>query len=69
MGFVINGDAIADQLGRSVAEAGDINGDGIADLVIGAPRVVAGRNTDAGRSFVVIGRRPDRVFVDRFETD
>jgi hypothetical protein len=36
MGFVINGNDAFDQLCHSVAAAGDVNGDGIGDLVIGA---------------------------------
>ena len=35
-GFVVNGAVAYDQSGYSVASAGDVNGDGIADLVIGA---------------------------------
>ena len=35
-GFVLNGEATNDASGFSVASAGDVNGDGIADLVIGA---------------------------------
>jgi hypothetical protein len=36
-GFVINGEATVDQSGASVSSAGDVNGDGLADLIIGAP--------------------------------
>lgn len=36
-GFVINGVEAYDNLGWSVSRAGDLNGDGIADLIIGAP--------------------------------
>ena len=35
-GFVLNGEKTNDNSGISVASAGDVNGDGIADLVIGA---------------------------------
>ena len=37
--------------GISVAGAGDVNGDGIDDLIIGAPDAVS----DAGESYVVFG--------------
>ncbi|MDJ0651143.1 MAG: integrin alpha [Xenococcaceae cyanobacterium MO_188.B19] len=36
-GFVINGIDEGDGSGRSVSNGGDINGDGIDDLIIGAP--------------------------------
>jgi hypothetical protein len=36
-GFTINGVAPFDTSGYSVSDAGDINGDGIGDIVIGAP--------------------------------
>ncbi len=35
-GFVLNGIDEYDRSGRSVSGAGDINGDGIDDLIIGA---------------------------------
>ncbi|MGF2038614.1 MAG: beta strand repeat-containing protein [Nostoc sp. CmiVER01] len=57
-GFFINGIATNDGLGTSVSNAGDINNDGIDDLIIGASGASAnGSNSDAGQSYVVFGRR------------
>lgn len=69
IGLAINGAVGGDRSGNSVSTAGDVNGDGIDDVVIGASRADAGGNTDAGRSYVVFGRRPDRLFLDRFEDE
>ena len=53
-GFIINGANRGDRSGRSVSNAGDINGDGIDDLIIGAP--AADPNGSAsGESYVVYG--------------
>ncbi|MEH2027120.1 MAG: hypothetical protein V7K62_26770, partial [Nostoc sp.] len=54
-GFVINGIYAYDQSGYSVSSAGDINGDGFDDLIIGAlPRYANGQDR-AGSSYVVFG--------------
>ena len=66
-GFALNGEAINNQTGRSVSDAGDINGDGIHDLIIGAPNASPNGNS-SGRSYVVFGRDIDLVFRDGFET-
>eukprot|EP00727_Mastigamoeba_balamuthi_P010179 m51a1_g5784 hypothetical protein (660) ;mRNA; r:9093-11329 len=42
-----------DQFGWSVSSAGDVNGDGLADIVVGAPEAANG----TGRVFVVFGQR------------
>ncbi|MCZ8280019.1 MAG: integrin alpha, partial [Acetobacteraceae bacterium] len=57
-GFVIHGQDGGDFSGRSVASAGDINGDGFADLIIGANGGDAAGNAkgDAGDSYVVFGK-------------
>ncbi|MBH8555370.1 FG-GAP repeat protein, partial [Nostocaceae cyanobacterium CENA357] len=54
-GFVINGINSFDSLGRSVSSAGDINGDGIDDLIIGASNASPNRESGAGSSYVVFG--------------
>jgi len=56
-GHVINalhGEAAGDRFGSAVASAGDVNEDGRADLLIGAPRNDAA-GVDAGRSYVLSG--------------
>ena len=54
-GFVINGIGSGDRSGRSVSGVGDVNGDGIDDLIIGAPYADPNGNRDAGTSYVVFG--------------
>jgi len=53
-GFVLDGEARGDYAGWSVDGAGDVNGDGIADLVVGA-RDAEGNGTGSGRTYVVFG--------------
>ncbi len=54
-GFVINGIDVSDLSGRSVSNAGDINGDGFDDLIIGAPSADPNGNGSAGETYVVFG--------------
>ena len=54
-GFVINGIDQNDTSGRSVSSAGDVNGDGIDDIIIGAAGADPNGNLNAGESYVVFG--------------
>jgi glycosylphosphatidylinositol phospholipase D len=56
-GFIVAGARIDDVTGKSVSDAGDVNGDGVDDFIIGAPWVDPAGRTDAGASFIVFGRR------------
>ncbi|MEM1081341.1 MAG: integrin alpha, partial [Pseudomonadota bacterium] len=53
-GFVLEGQAQYDYAGVSVSAAGDINGDGIDDLIISAPGADV-NGLDSGNSYVVFG--------------
>ncbi|MBD2533715.1 FG-GAP repeat protein [Nostoc flagelliforme FACHB-838] len=54
-GFIINGIAENDRLGISISNAGDINNDGIDDLIIGARGADPNGKSNAGQSYVVFG--------------
>ena len=53
-GFVINGIDGLDDSGFSVSAAGDVNGDGIDDIIIGAHGGTS-NGFDTGESYVVFG--------------
>jgi len=55
-GFVLNGIDDDDTAGVSVSGAGDLNGDGIDDLIIGAQGADPGGRRGAGECYVVFGR-------------
>jgi len=52
-GFTIIGDLSGDYLGFSVSRAGDLNGDGMTDLIVGA----AGVDSSAGATYIFFGER------------
>jgi hypothetical protein len=56
-GFQIDGARAGDRAGTAVAGAGDVNGDGLADLIVGAPRVDQSDEQNAGAAYVVYGKR------------
>ncbi len=55
-GFTITGIAEIDLSGYSVSNAGDVNGDGIDDIIIGAQGANAGVKISAGQTYVLFGR-------------
>ena len=54
-GFKLSGVAASDFSGYSVASAGDVNGDGFADVIVGAP-LADPHGTNSGASYVVFGK-------------
>ncbi|MEA3274760.1 MAG: dockerin type I domain-containing protein [Pseudomonadota bacterium] len=55
-GFVLNGIDENDLAGMAVSGAGDVNGDGLDDVLIGAPGADPDGKKYAGESYVVFGR-------------
>jgi len=55
-GFRLDGAAAGDLSGRSVSAAGDINGDGLGDLIVGAYGADPNSNSASGSSYVVFGK-------------
>ena len=47
--------AAGERAGQAVADAGDVDGDGTSDAVIGAPEATAAGRVDAGSAYVVFG--------------
>ena len=54
-GFIIQGDAVNHRLGFSVSGAGDVNGDGLDDLIVGANFGGAG-GTFVGEVYIIYGK-------------
>ena len=55
LGFMIQGSDAMDIAGRSVSGAGDFNGDGYSDLIVGAPFGDNG-GAESGEAYVIFGR-------------
>jgi hypothetical protein len=56
-GFVASGAAANDFTGNALSRAGDVNGDGLPDVVIGAYRSAAAAGDNAGNAYVLFGKR------------
>jgi hypothetical protein len=55
-GFILKGIDANDLSGWSVSDAGDVNGDGVGDVIVGAPRADSGGQLQPGECYVVFGR-------------
>jgi hypothetical protein len=66
-GYRLDGLAAEDYSGRSIATAGDINSDGIDDLIVGARSASPPGISHGGVAYVVFGARPPEIFDDGFE--
>ena len=58
-GTVLSGTHEYDRAGLAVSTAGDVNGDGRDDLLIGAPRASPAGRTYSGEAYVLYGRAAD----------
>ena len=67
-GFKILGAATNDWSGFSVSDAGDFNGDGYSDIIIGAYQSDPNSQDSAGSSYVIYGKGSDffRCFFSKF---
>ena len=61
-GFVLNGIDLFDYSGSSVSAAGDVNGDGIDDILIGAFGADPDGVDAAGETYVVFGKSGASIF-------
>ena len=52
--LILTGEAANDQFGYSVSTAGDVNGDGFSDIIVGAPGNDAG-GSNAGKAYIYFG--------------
>ena len=56
--IILNGQSGGDEFGISVASAGDFNGDGFDDVIIGANRDDNTDTLQSGRAFIFFGQNP-----------
>lgn len=56
IGFRLDGIDAEDWVGQGVSSAGDFNGDGYADLIVGARKADPGGDNEAGESYIIYGK-------------
>jgi hypothetical protein len=65
-GYGIRGTQANGRAGTAVSDAGDVNGDGIDDLAIGAPLVDVGGLSNTGEAYVVFGSDERSLDLDDY---
>ncbi len=69
-GFRVEGRAMFDQSGRSVAMLGDVNGDGLADVAISGQDASPNGLSKAGEAYIVLGQTgPHEASLDPGDLD
>ncbi len=53
--YQFNGSAVGDEFGKTIRNTGDVDGDGLEDILVAAPRADPGGLTDYGSVFVFSG--------------
>ena len=56
-GYAVSGESAGDNLGRTVGGGGDVDGDGRADVVLGAPGALRDGRDDSGAAYVAFGKQ------------
>ena len=62
-GFVINGAGTSHSTGNSVSSAGDFNGDGLDDIIIGA----TGAEGNTGKSYLIYGQSGLPIILNNYD--
>jgi len=65
--IAFEGEGLDDRFGYAVAPAGDVNGDGFGDILVGAPRHDGGDDTDTGAAYLFLGGRTTSSRVGHVE--
>lgn len=72
-GFAIYGEGDYAFSGRNLARAGDINGDGLDDMLVSGERASPGGLSDAGEAYLIYGQAdggfPDILNINRLRAD
>lgn len=70
VGLSLQGSQPGSKTGRTVSEAGDLNGDGLDDVIVGAPLFDGPAGQDSGAAYVVFGdSRSDLASIDLASLD